>query len=45
MNNSRVNGIIILAVFGGLIFYIGKNYLNKKRRERELRESLHFQLF
>jgi hypothetical protein len=39
MKTNTIKDIVMLGAFAGFAFYI------KKQKERELRETLHFQLF
>jgi preprotein translocase subunit YajC len=45
MKNSRIKDIMMLGAFAGFAYYISRYYRQKKQKERELRETLHFQLF
>ncbi|MDD3909194.1 MULTISPECIES: hypothetical protein [unclassified Proteiniphilum] len=45
MKSSTFKDILIVGAFAGVAFYISRYYKHKKQRERELRETLHFQLF
>lgn len=45
MKNNTVKDILLVGVFAGLAYYVAHYYRQKKQKERELRESLHFQLF
>jgi uncharacterized membrane protein len=45
MKNSVIKDIVIVGAFAGLAFYVSRYYRQKKQKERELRETLHFQLF
>lgn len=45
MKNSTLKDIVIVGAFAGFAFYVSRYYRQKKQRERELRETLHFQLF
>ena len=45
MKNSTVKDLVMLSALAGVAFYVSRYYRQKKQRERELLESLHFQLF
>jgi preprotein translocase subunit YajC len=43
--NSAVVDILMLGALAGIAYYVSRQYNKKKQKEREMRESLHFQLF
>lgn len=45
MKNSTLKDIVIVGAFAGFAYYVSRYYRQKKQKERELRETLHFQLF
>ena len=45
MKTNTLKDIVMLGAFAGFAFYITRYYRQKKQKERELRETLHFQLF
>lgn len=45
MKSDTVKDILIVGVFAGVALYVSRYYYRKKRKERELRETLHFQIF
>lgn len=45
MKKSVVKDILLVATFAGFTYLVIRNYKNRKRREREAMEFLHFQLF
>jgi uncharacterized membrane-anchored protein len=45
MKTNTIKDLVMLSAFAGFAFYISRYYRQKKQRERELRETLHFQLF
>ncbi len=45
MKTNTVKNLVMLGAFAGFAFYISRYYRQRKQRERELRETLHFQLF
>lgn len=45
MKDSTVKDLLVLGVFVGFAYYVTRQYRQKKQREKELRETLHFQLF
>jgi uncharacterized membrane-anchored protein len=45
MKTNTIKDLVMLSAMAGFAFYISRYYRQKKQRERELRETLHFQLF
>ncbi|MDD2511703.1 MAG: hypothetical protein PHH64_05325 [Proteiniphilum sp.] len=45
MKSNTIKDMMMLGAFAGFAYYISRYYRQKKQRERELRETLHFQLF
>lgn len=45
MKNNVIKDVLIVGVFVGFAYYVSRYYQQKKQKERELRETLHFQLF
>lgn len=45
MKSNTVKDILILGALASVAYYISRYYRQKKQKEREMRESLHFQLF
>lgn len=45
MKKLVIKDLMILGAFIGFAYYISRHYQEKKQKEKELRESLHFQLF
>lgn len=45
MKQNTIKDIMILGAFAGFAFYVTRYYRQKRQREKELRETLHFQLF
>lgn len=45
MKNSTFKDIMMLGAFAGFAYYISRFYYQKKQKEKEVRETLHFQLF
>lgn len=45
MKDNAIKDLFLVGVFVGFAYYVSRYYRQKKQRERELRESLHFQLF
>ncbi len=45
MKSCTVKDIMVLGAFAGVAYYISRYYRQKKEKEREMRETLHFQLF
>lgn len=45
MKSNNIKDIMILGAVAGFAYYVTCYYRKKKQKERELRETLHFQLF
>lgn len=45
MKNNTVKDLMMLGAIAGVAYYVARHYRLKKQRARELRESIHFQLF
>lgn len=45
MKNNSLKDILIAGIFVGFAYYVSRYYRQKKQKEKELRETLHFQLF
>ncbi|MDD2298453.1 MAG: hypothetical protein PHR52_01815 [Fermentimonas sp.] len=45
MKNSTVKDILMLGALAGVAYYVTRFYRQKKQKDREARETLHFQLF
>ncbi|NLX67593.1 MAG: hypothetical protein GXZ19_12680 [Bacteroidales bacterium] len=45
MKNNTIKDLLVLGVFVGFAYFVSRYYQQKKQKEKELRESLHFQLF
>lgn len=45
MKSSTFKDILMLGAFAGVAYFISHHYRQKKQKEKELREFLHFQLF
>lgn len=45
MKNSTFKDLMMLGALAGIAYYVSRYYRQKKQREKELRESIHFQLF
>ncbi len=45
MKTNTIKDIMMLGAFAGFAYYISRYYRQKKQKEKELRETLHFQLF
>lgn len=45
MKDNTIKDLLVLGFFVGFAYYVTRHYQQKKQKERELRESLHFQLF
>ncbi|MDD2590161.1 MAG: hypothetical protein PHO13_04620 [Fermentimonas sp.] len=45
MKNNTVKDILMLGALAGVAYYVTRYYRQKKQKNREMRETLHFQLF
>lgn len=45
MKNNTIKDLLVVGAFVGLALYVTHRYNQKKQKEKELRETLHFQLF
>jgi hypothetical protein len=45
MKNNTIKDILLIGVFAGFAYCVSRYYYQKKQKEKELRETLHFQLF
>ncbi len=45
MKNSTIKDLIMLGVLASVAYYIARRYRQKRQESRDLRESIHFQLF
>jgi len=45
MKSATFKDILMLGAFAGIACYVAHYYRQKKQKEREMRETLHFQLF
>ncbi len=45
MSKNTVKDILMLGALAGVAYYVSRCYRQKKQKQRELRETLHFQLF
>ena len=43
--SSKVKDILMLGAMAGVVYFVSRCYRQKKQKQRELRETLHFQLF
>lgn len=43
--DSIIKDVLILVAFAGLAYMVSHNYKQKKLKEKQSREFLHFQLF
>jgi uncharacterized membrane protein len=43
--SSTVKNIVMLGALAGVAYYVSQYYRHKKQKQKELRETLHFQLF
>ncbi|HHU26182.1 MAG TPA: hypothetical protein GXZ56_06140 [Bacteroidales bacterium] len=45
MKKSTFKDLLMLGALASVAYYIARYYRQKKQESRELRESIHFQLF
>ena len=45
MKTSVVKDVLLVATFAGFAYLVVRNYKQRKKREEEALEFLHFQLF
>lgn len=45
MKNNAFKDILIVAAFSAVSYIVMRNYQRKKRRDRQMRDFVHFQLF
>lgn len=45
MKNNTVKDILMLGALAGVAYYVTRYYRQKKQKNREMHETLHFQLF
>lgn len=45
MKTNFFKDILVVAALAGFAYFVSRNYKNKKIRDKETREFLHFQLF
>ena len=45
MKNNTVKDIVIVGIIAGVSYYVTRYYRLKRKKDREQRETLHFQLF
>ena len=43
--NNTVKDIIMVSALASVAYYVSRCYRQKKQKQRELRETLHFQIF
>ena len=43
--SNKVKEILMVGALAGVAYYISRCYRQKKQKQRELRETLHFQIF
>lgn len=43
--SNKVKDILMVGALAGVAYYISRYYRQKKQKQRELRETLHFQIF
>lgn len=43
--SSKVKDILLVGALAGVAYYVSRFYRIKKQKQKELRETLHFQLF
>ena len=45
MNTTVIKDVLLVATFAGFAYLVVRNFNQRKRREREAMDFLHFQLF
>jgi positive regulator of sigma E activity len=45
MKNNLFKDILVVAAFSAVSYIVMRNYQKKKRRDRQMRDFVHFQLF
>ena len=45
MKNNLFKDILVVAAFSAVSYIVMRNYQRKKRRDRQMRDFVHFQLF
>ena len=43
--SNKVKDILMVGALAGVAYYVSRCYRQKKQKQRELRETLHFQIF
>ena len=43
--SNKVKDILVVGAFAGVAYFVSRCYRQKKQKQREMRETLHFQLF
>jgi preprotein translocase subunit YajC len=43
--SSKVKDILMVGALAGVAYFVSRYYRQKKQKQREVRETLHFQLF
>ncbi|WP_436414811.1 hypothetical protein [Petrimonas sp.] len=45
MKNSAFKDFLVMAAFSAVSYIVMRNYQRKKRRDRQMKDFVHFQLF
>lgn len=45
MKSNTVKDILMMGALAGVAYYVARYYRQKKQKDRQMRETLHFQLF
>lgn len=45
MKNSVLKDFLVVAAFSAVSYIVMRNYQRRKRRDRQMRDFVHFQLF
>lgn len=45
MKNSVLKDILVVAAFSAVSYIVVRNYQRRKRRDRQMKDFVHFQLF
>jgi hypothetical protein len=43
--SNKVKDILMVGALAGVAYFVSRFYCQKKQKQREVRETLHFQLF
>lgn len=43
--SNKIKDILMVGALAGVAYFVSRYYSQKKQKQRELRETLHFQIF